>query len=62
MGLDNGEDYLMSEIEKTKKKLKEIGTTLESQQQLLRLIVQVSSPEQRFLSFFRHFFIPENGN
>lgn len=41
MMLDNGEDYLSLELEKHKKRLKEITTALEMQHQLLRLIVQV---------------------
>lgn len=39
--MDSGEDYVVNELEKTKKKLKDISTSLESQQMLLRLIVQV---------------------
>ncbi|VEN45025.1 unnamed protein product [Callosobruchus maculatus] len=40
MVMDNGEDYVITELGKTKKKLKEITHTLEVQQQFLRLIVQ----------------------
>lgn len=42
MVLDSGEDYLTSEMEKHKRKLKEISAALETQQLFLRLIVQVS--------------------
>lgn len=42
MMLDNGEDYLSLELDKHKKRLKEITTALEMQHQLLRLIVQVT--------------------
>lgn len=41
MVMDNGEDYVVMELEKTKRKLREITKTLEIQQQFLRLIVQV---------------------
>lgn len=41
MVLDNGEDYLSMELDKHKRRLKEISTALEHQHQLLRLIVQV---------------------
>lgn len=40
--METSEDYLVSEIEKTKRKLREISTVLETQQQFLRLIVQVN--------------------
>ncbi|XP_018323110.1 transient receptor potential cation channel subfamily A member 1 [Agrilus planipennis] len=40
MVMESGEDYLMSELEKTKRKLRDISSLLETQQQLLRLIVQ----------------------
>ncbi|CAH1957396.1 unnamed protein product [Acanthoscelides obtectus] len=40
MVMDNGEDYVVTELGKAKNKLKEITHTLEVQQQLLRLIVQ----------------------
>lgn len=43
MVLDNSEDFLTQELEKHKRKLKEIATALESQHQLLRLIVQVKT-------------------
>lgn len=39
--METGDDYMVGEIEKTKRKLKEISSSLETQQQLLRLIVQV---------------------
>lgn len=41
MLMDSGEDYLVEELEKTKKKLRDISATLETQHQFLRLIVQV---------------------
>ncbi|XP_026481141.1 transient receptor potential cation channel subfamily A member 1-like [Ctenocephalides felis] len=40
MVLENHEDYVTTELEKQKRRLKEITTTLEVQHQLLRLIVQ----------------------
>ncbi|XP_044756772.1 transient receptor potential cation channel subfamily A member 1 isoform X2 [Coccinella septempunctata] len=40
VGVDNTEDYLVTEISKTKKRLKELAYALETQQQFLRLIVQ----------------------
>lgn len=40
--MESGEDFIYNEIEKTKRKLKEISSNLENQQHLLRLIVQVS--------------------
>lgn len=42
MVMDNGDDYIAAELEKTKKKLRHITSTLETQQQFLRLIVQVN--------------------
>lgn len=41
--METGDDYIVGEIEKTKRKLRDISTSLEMQQQLLRLIVQVKS-------------------
>ena len=41
MVMESTEDYVVSELDKTKRKLKEITTALETQQQFLRLIVQV---------------------
>lgn len=41
MVLENHEDYVTTELEKQKRRLKEITTTLEVQHKLLRLIVQV---------------------
>ncbi|XP_039436937.1 transient receptor potential cation channel subfamily A member 1-like isoform X2 [Culex pipiens pallens] len=38
--LDSNEDYIVTELEKQKRKLREIGNALDSQHQLLRLIVQ----------------------
>ncbi|XP_065074384.1 transient receptor potential cation channel subfamily A member 1 isoform X2 [Ochlerotatus camptorhynchus] len=38
--LDNNEDYVATELEKQKRKLREISSALDSQHQLLRLIVQ----------------------
>lgn len=40
--MESSEDYVVHEIDKTKKKLRDIAIMMESQQQLLRLIVQVS--------------------
>ncbi|KAK5642668.1 hypothetical protein RI129_008835 [Pyrocoelia pectoralis] len=40
MMMESNEDFIANEIEKTKKKLRDISSTLETQQQLLRLIVQ----------------------
>lgn len=37
----NNDDYLVTEIDKQKRKLREIGKTLDQQYQLMRLIVQV---------------------
>lgn len=41
MVMESGDDYIVNEIEKTKKKLKNIASILENQQLLLRLVVQV---------------------
>lgn len=41
MVIESNEEFLASELDKTKRKLREISVSLESQQQLLRLIVQV---------------------
>lgn len=41
MVLDSNEDYVSSEIEKQRRKLKEMSKLMEQQHQLLRLIVQV---------------------
>ncbi|XP_058838850.1 transient receptor potential cation channel subfamily A member 1 isoform X10 [Topomyia yanbarensis] len=38
--LDSHEDYIVSELEKQKRKIREIGNSLDVQHQLLRLIVQ----------------------
>ncbi|KAF5301244.1 hypothetical protein FQR65_LT00944 [Abscondita terminalis] len=40
MIIESNEDYLANEIEKTKRKLRDISVSLDTQQQLLRLIVQ----------------------
>nr|XP_008191477.1 PREDICTED: transient receptor potential cation channel subfamily A member 1 isoform X2 [Tribolium castaneum] len=40
MAMEGVEDYVVNELDKTKRKLKEITTALETQQQFLRLIVQ----------------------
>lgn len=40
MMMDSNEDYLTEEMVKQKKKLRDIGNTLDSQHQLLRLIIQ----------------------
>lgn len=39
--MDSQEDYLSDELDKQRRRLKEIGTTLEQQHQMLRLIIQV---------------------
>lgn len=66
MMLDNQEDYLTEELEKQKKKLRDISNVLENQHQLLRLIIQVSQFKKKILSIFKLklslFFHPENGN
>lgn len=41
MAGDNTEDFILTELEKTKHKLRQITKNLEVQQQFLRLIVQV---------------------
>lgn len=41
MVMDSGEDYVIAELDKTKKRLRDITRTLEAQNQFLRLIVQV---------------------
>lgn len=40
MSFENNEDYISGELEKHKRKLREIGRLLEQQHQLLRLIVR----------------------
>lgn len=68
MMMENNEDYLTEEMEKQKKKLRDIGNVLDSQHQLLRLIIQVS--RKTSLNYCRHeifdkFFLfghSENGN
>lgn len=40
MPFENNDDYINSELEKQKRKLRDIGRILEQQHQLLRLIVQ----------------------
>ncbi|XP_060520037.1 transient receptor potential cation channel subfamily A member 1 isoform X2 [Cylas formicarius] len=40
IAMDNPEDYVISELDKTKRKLRDISQTLEAQNLLLRLIVQ----------------------
>lgn len=62
MVMESGEDYVVGEIEKTKRKLRDISNILETQQQLLRLIVQVW-----YYMVFSMFMLPrtvlaENGN
>lgn len=42
MVMDSGEDYIATELSKTKRKLREITAALETQHQFLRLIVQVT--------------------
>lgn len=51
MVLESGEDYVVGELEKTKRKLRDISNSLEMQQQLLRLIVQVNTLIKYFLYF-----------
>lgn len=51
MVLDNTEDYITTELEKHKKKLREITSALEIQHQLLRLIVQVTNCHSFIYSF-----------
>lgn len=43
MVLDSNEDYVSSEMEKQKRKLKDMAKLMDQQHQLLRLIVQVRS-------------------
>lgn len=40
--LDTNEDYLTEEMDKQRRKLREITSTLDQQHQLLRLIIQVN--------------------
>lgn len=52
--METGDDYIVGEIEKTKRRLKDISNSLEMQQQLLRLIVQVkkiATQKQEFGTF-----------
>lgn len=42
MGFDTNEEIVVDELEKQKRKLKDISATLDQQHQLLRLIIQVS--------------------
>lgn len=39
--MENSDDYVVNELEKTKRKLRDISSALDIQQQFLRLIVQV---------------------
>lgn len=39
--MENSEDYVMNELAKTKNRLKEISQAIDTQNQFLRLIVQV---------------------
>lgn len=41
MIMENSDDYVVNELEKTKRKLRDISSALDIQQQFLRLIVQV---------------------
>lgn len=50
--MDSQEDYLSDELDKQRRRLKEIGSTLEQQHQMLRLIIQVSI--HYFLSILNH--------
>lgn len=43
MVMDTNEDFMFNEIDKQKRKLREIAVALDQQNQLLRLIVQVST-------------------
>lgn len=62
--METGDDYIVGEIEKTKRKLKEISSCLETQQQLLRLIVQVQElkSKKRIVANLIVYFCVENGN
>lgn len=42
--MESNDDFMVSEIDKQKRKLRDIGSVLEQQHQLLRLIVQVRLP------------------
>lgn len=42
MGFDTTEEIVAEELEKQRRRLREINATLEQQHQMLRLIVQVS--------------------
>lgn len=55
MVLDSGEDYMTQELDKHKKKLREISSALETQHQLLRLIVQVNF--DFYISSFSYYFL-----
>lgn len=46
MMMDNNDDYITEEMEKQKKKLRDISNVLDSQHQLLRLIIQVSGTKK----------------
>lgn len=52
MGFDTTEEIVAEELEKQRRKLRDINATLEQQHQMLRLIVQVSLGLSYCLSFF----------
>lgn len=71
MVMESGEDYVVKEVEKTKRKLKDISANLDNQQHLLRLIVQVPNLKKNMTSSHFHIFYEnkktkcsssENGN
>lgn len=46
MMMESNEDYLTEEMEKQKKKLRDISNVLDTQHQLLRLIIQVGGNDR----------------
>lgn len=52
MVMDSGEDYVVAELSKTKRRLREITAALETQHQFLRLIVQVNF-KIKFVQYFQ---------
>ncbi len=52
--MDSNEDYLTEEMEKQKKKLRDISSVLDNQHQLLRLIIQVTIESMKI--FTKQFF------
>lgn len=51
MGFETTEEIMAEELEKQRRKLREITSTLEQQYQMLRLIVQVSVLARQMCSF-----------